>query len=550
MVNYLKKIFSKETNLIILIFFIALFSRFYKLNLYPVSLSMDEVSIGYNAYSILNTGKDEWGEKLPLAFRSAGDYKPPVNVYLTVPSIYLFGLNEWGVRFPTAFFGALSVPLLILLLKEIGFKKAGFMGGGFWLSVSPWHVHFSRGGFEAVTALFFLLLGTLLFFKSIKLKSYLYFQLSSLSFILSIWSYHAERLFVPLLMAFLVFYNWSKVKFVFNNRSKLFLVVFVSLVLFLPFIYITFFTDAVRERALSTSILREQSLIKELNFGSYDNFKDLIFDNDIYVILRHFMGKYFNYFDLKFWFWKGMHFTPSEFLDSGLFYMADMLFIIVGIYFLFKSKNNVLKGLSLFWFFAGPIPAAYAMNEQHALRALTWLPFFGLAYAAGFEYFNNMKNSAKIFFGYFLFLLLNLVLVSDIYFRQFPRFHADAWQYGYKEIALYACNDQEKYDKVYVTDTFGSIVPNNTGLPAEYILFYCKIDPDEFVYNNRKFDRIVIKRWQAKNKDIPDNSLVIGSYWDLLSEDIYKGKVIKTINYPSGKPAFLFLDTRREINEI
>src|SRR4030042_566937 len=87
---------------IVIIFLIALLFRFYKLSSYPVSLSMDEVAIGYNAYSILKTGKDEWGQKLPLAFKSVGDYKPPVDIYLTVPSVWVFGLNEFGVRFPVA----------------------------------------------------------------------------------------------------------------------------------------------------------------------------------------------------------------------------------------------------------------------------------------------------------------------------------------------------------------------------------------------------------------------------------------------------------------
>src|SRR3990170_9089170 len=157
------KIGKIEKVVILLILLLAIFFRFFRLSSDPVSLSMDEVSIGYNAYSILKTARDEWGNLLPLAFRSVGDYKPPVNIYLTVPSIFIFGLTEFGVRFPVALIGTLSVLVLILLLKELGFRKNGYLSGGFWLAISPWHVHFARGSFEAVMALFFILLGVLVF---------------------------------------------------------------------------------------------------------------------------------------------------------------------------------------------------------------------------------------------------------------------------------------------------------------------------------------------------------------------------------------------------
>jgi len=121
------KLWKKEIFYILLIFGVALFARFYKLSQHPVSLSMDEVSIGYNAYSILKTGRDEWGQSFPLAFRSVGDYKPPVNIYLTVPSIAFFGLTEFAVRAPVALLGSLSVIVFIFLLKELEVKRIGYL---------------------------------------------------------------------------------------------------------------------------------------------------------------------------------------------------------------------------------------------------------------------------------------------------------------------------------------------------------------------------------------------------------------------------------------
>src|SRR3989344_2866260 len=83
--------------------------RFYQLGKNPPGLNLDEVAIGYNAYSILKTGMDEYGQKFPVAFRSHDDYKAPLYIYLTSVSVAMFGLNEFGVRFWSALAGTLSV---------------------------------------------------------------------------------------------------------------------------------------------------------------------------------------------------------------------------------------------------------------------------------------------------------------------------------------------------------------------------------------------------------------------------------------------------------
>src|SRR3989338_10790344 len=109
--------------LIILILLLAFVLRFYNLSQNPPGLYWDEVSNGYNAYSVLKTAKDEYGVFLPIVFRSYDDYKPPVYVYSIVPSIAVFGLNEFAVRFPSAIAGVLTVFLSYLISLKL-FKKA------------------------------------------------------------------------------------------------------------------------------------------------------------------------------------------------------------------------------------------------------------------------------------------------------------------------------------------------------------------------------------------------------------------------------------------
>ena len=48
----------------------------------PPGSYRDESSLAYNAYTISQSAKDEYGAVLPLFFRSFGDYKSPTYTYL------------------------------------------------------------------------------------------------------------------------------------------------------------------------------------------------------------------------------------------------------------------------------------------------------------------------------------------------------------------------------------------------------------------------------------------------------------------------------------
>src|SRR3989344_607682 len=114
---------KKTALLFVVILFIAAALRLYKLGAVPVSPDWDEVALGYNAYSILQTGRDEYGNFLPMSIRSFDDYKPPLYVYLTIPSVALFGLSVFATRVPSAVMGILAVIGTYVLVRELFGKK-------------------------------------------------------------------------------------------------------------------------------------------------------------------------------------------------------------------------------------------------------------------------------------------------------------------------------------------------------------------------------------------------------------------------------------------
>src|SRR3990167_8489226 len=88
---------------------LAAFLRLYQISHYPAGLNADEAALGYNAYSLLLTGRDEHGHVLPVNLESFGDFKPAGYSYLLVPMIKIFGLTEFAVRLPSVLFGVLAV---------------------------------------------------------------------------------------------------------------------------------------------------------------------------------------------------------------------------------------------------------------------------------------------------------------------------------------------------------------------------------------------------------------------------------------------------------
>src|SRR3990167_7557602 len=132
--------------------FIAVFLRLFNLGKTPIALEWDEVALGYDAYSIIQTGRDQFGHFLPINSRSLDDWKPPLYVYSAIPGIFLLGLNDFAVRLPSAVFGSLAVVLVFLLVRELFSshteKNQLALLSALFLALSPWHLQFSRAAFE------------------------------------------------------------------------------------------------------------------------------------------------------------------------------------------------------------------------------------------------------------------------------------------------------------------------------------------------------------------------------------------------------------------
>lgn len=454
--------------------------RIYKVNVNPPSLSWDEVSIGYNAYSILKTGRDEHGKLLPLdTFIAYGDYKPPLSIYATVPAVALFGLNEFSVRLPSAIAGTLTVLLTFFLGLELFGILSLALFSSVILAVSPWHVQLSRAGFEANIALFFIVLGVILVLKTRHhVRMWL---IALLPFVAAIYTFNSARYFSPLFGLGLLWYvrpfGYKTVKWLIAG----FIVAIVALAPILPHIV----SPQARLRFTEVNIFSDPGIVLTANDRMDQDNQSLvgrIVHNRRIGYARSYLIHFFDHFDPQFLFVRGDGNPKFSIQDVGQLYLIEFPFLIAG-FFWIVSRSKSIGFVLLYWIIAAIIPAAVARETPHALRIENSLPVWQISIAAGIVWCIGLMNSktGKKLLGGFIFLLY-LFMVSYYlhnYYTHYPTEYSGEWQYGYREAIRAVEPYKNEYKKIYMTESIGR--------PYMYVLFYDNVDPSYYLETKKSY---------------------------------------------------------------
>lgn len=441
-----------------LIILCAFFLRIFKVDTAPHDLYVDEVAIGYNAYSVLKTGHDEFGKYLPLIFRSFDDYKLPGYIYLTVLSEALFGKNAFAVRLPSVFFGVVSIGVCILLIECISKRKKIALLSGIFLAISPWHLQFTRAGFEASVALFFLMLGTLFLLKGVNNKRISQFFLGIFLYIAALYTYHSPRVFVPLFcIGFFILYR-EKIMPLFKQK-KSYLFIGICFLIFIPFSLYSFSKEGMA-RAQS------QSFLNEVRIGN-----DNLFSNKIFLSGETFLKNYVRYFSIDYLFFLGDQQARHSVREIGMNYIWQLPLFLIGIFVLYKTyhKNHALL---LLWFFISPIAAALAVPNPHALRSLSVVIPVTYIISLGVFSFSRAPLARLVVTVCCVYFFISYL---HIYYVSYPKTTSPDWSGGYKDTIEYITSVQNKYDKIYITKSLF--------LGYEYLYFYGNFDPKKVYLN-------------------------------------------------------------------
>lgn len=458
-----------------LILVLSAILRFWALGQNPPSLTWDETAWGYNAYSLGIDGRDEFGRFLPLDYlESFGDFKPVIYAYLDVIPVKVFGLNEFSVRFPSALFGVFTVLLTFLLTKKIflnsKYKEQYALAATLVIAVSPWHIMLSRAAFEANVSTFFIVLGIWSFLKAVQdNKKFLF--VSTLAFVLSIYTFNTARIVSPLIVLFLAF---AFRKELLNIKRQVLLATILGILLIMPVAKFLFSPEAslrFREVNIFSDIGVIQTSNQEIENDSNAWWSKVIHNRRASFTVEY-LRHYFDNLSPSFLFIKGDGNPKFSTQDVGQMYLWDLPFFVIGILFLFKRREGYWWLIPI-WLILAIIPAATARETPHALRIETTLPTFQILVAYGFITFINFYKKYKFIIPLLIFLLfLNVLYFLHGYIIHYPREFSGEWQYGYKESIAYVKRVENNYDEIRVT--------NKLGRPYIYYLFYTKTSPEEF----------------------------------------------------------------------
>lgn len=462
---------------LLLILLLATALRFFALGSNPPGLYWDEVSLGYNAYSILKTGRDEHNRFLPIdTFKAFGDYKPPGYIYATVPSVAIFGLNNFAVRFPSALAGTLLVLVAYYLVIELFGNKKTALLSALLVSISPWSLQLSRVAFESNLATLFNALAILFFLKS---RRHPWFLILATSYwLLAFYTFNANRLLSILLVAFLSVVYWRHLWF---HKKQTIVAAIVGLLLVSPLIPHLRSSEG-KLRWNEVNIFADLDVIIDSNRRiAADGGGRLakIIHHRYLGHARNFLRHYTDHFNGRYLFLKGDVNPRFSIQDVGQLYLIELPFLLIGMYYLLTQEKNRQSALTIIsWMLLAPIPASMARETPHALRSLSILPTPQIIVALGFGYFlGQLKirsiRSIFIIVSCFLFLA-SFLYFQAIYYHYYPKEYTGEWLTSYPKLVDYLHRSPAAEKAQTIT-----VVPD-LGRPYIYFLFYNQYDPQKY----------------------------------------------------------------------
>lgn len=531
------------------ILFLAVFLRFFELSNIPPGPNRDEASIGYTAYSLLQTGKDEYGKVFPLSFQSFGDWKLPLYIYETVLSVSLFGLNTFAVRLPSALTGIAVVVLVYLLVIELFKNRKLALITMLLTAISPWALHLSRVESESNTAVALVAAGVLLILKSLKQKNWLIIP-GVLLLALSFGTYAGNYVFTPLLALgiFLIFRKEIL-------RHKLGLISIVLFILASSFIWFQT-TSANVVKISGTGIFGDPSIvdaqiITPLKEHDLNSTSKLLHNKALYGFQK-FGQNYLNSFSPDFLFIKGGDNHAHNIFNFGNMYLVEAPFLLLGFVYMLNKRRDKGVLLVIWWLLAAPIAASITKDAPHTNRMFAIFPILPLVTAFGIVWFKDLFKGTRqiVALGLIAILfILSFALYMDRYYIHFPFEEGKSWGIPYQKINDFVLNKQYANKRI--------IMEGHQESPYIYFLFYQKYDPETYrkevkrypitsdgFVDVKSFGRYTFRDIDWCKDPILENTILI-TRSENLPKALKKDFKVSNIMLPNG-PIFSIIETNKE----
>ncbi len=483
----------------------------------PPGLNQDEACNGYDAYSILRTGRDQHGNFLPLVMQGFNDYRMAMFDYSLVPLIGALGLKPAVVRLGAAIWGIVDLAA-ITMLGGLLFGLSGAAMAALLGAFSPWHLPFSRFGIEATNASAVVSLAMLCFFIWLRNGNDRWLWLSGLFFGLSLYAYSVTKAFTPLIIGWLALVYWRELRQA--GREALAALAIVVL-LAVPQAVLIGLHPGMMVRFQKTSVLNRAGSLA--------------------IGLRAVAAGWASYFTPSYLFASGDSFAINHPQHFGQLLPVQAPLIALAAITLFSARYRKLTVLLIGWLMLVALPAALTKGSPSALHGVLAFEPWTLLSASGFTTLLDLVAGVPVVAAGAAVLIPAWALFSGAwfvrsYFVNYPIAAAQDFQYGLEEVvrSLGRLGDENEPVVFPLADI---------NQPYIYVLFFTHYPPDRFQRGpvarmNKmmapvlRFDRYFFASPELGYEQL-DHGIFIFPGWDSPPAE-----PALTVRYPDGKTAY------------
>lgn len=529
------KIEKKQSLLFLLLVLGGILIRLIDFPRIPFSLFADEVDIGYQAMSFRETGKDYFGNFLPLQFHSFSDVRTSLPIYATILVSYIPGVSlELAIRLTPLFFAFGSLILIYFfinaLFDQFKFEKGkGILQPGHFavliLAVAPWHFTYSRTAFELSQLFFFNLLGFYLFLKYQKDLKIRTLVLSLLTLGLTPMIYSTAKLAILGCPLILWFFSDEK------TRKPLIQKWYYCLLLFIPLIAVVI-SGGASQRFSEISVFTDPTDVTEINnlrqldlgyknvVGSSPGFMTKLVHNKITYIGSRFINNLVSPLSASFLFVTGDPNLRQAVPNWGMLLKSLLIPLVLGLFILFNHFSKNLTFALLVMVVLAIIPSALTRNGgDHGSRLFMLLLPLVIIISFGWNYLGRYKLFATTML---LITLVELGFFLHDYVKHYP-YEADlSFHYGLKELV------QKSKEEKKITIISGKYEP-----PLIFYLFYNHFSPAKFqlLMQNKKLYHDIDKNLNLEGYQLGDEPVYIAFVGNQNAKDLYPLKGVYYITW-------------------
>jgi len=526
--------------LLIAIFLIAIFTRFYNIQKVPTFIHQDEMGYLISAISLNLSGSDIVGTWDPYSLSPVSPMITALDEISTqlISPFYRLSLNNILAGKLPFIMISLLVPFFIAgIAYEFTKSKSVQMWAWIIALFNPWIWQGGRMSVDASISFFFYILA-----------GYLILRLKNWQ---KLWS-------IPIL--FLGFYNYQGHKLVFifwvfmfclysirpylsfskdlkslikkSNFQKILpsLIVFIfSIALFLIYTLIQLPNHESKNRLktfYTPDSLEIVSIVNNNRRLSLDSPLNSLIINKYTVWTSKIFERFTETYGFRYLFLSGQEdHAPFTIWNHGIFYLIDSLFMLFGFLYLIKEKRYGLMVTLLFGLTTTVIPSLISAEKAYFYRSSLNIPLLIILVAIGISYINNFISKYARYFLYLIYVL-SILYFSYLYFVRYPLFSSKR-QYFSDRILV------EYLKRIPSTQEVTILTPEPEFSVTSYLFYTDYLNKDNihdiqklfqtknYKINNISFSKscfpenvneargIILNRWDTKKCDGDEESTLI-----------------------------------------